>query len=197
MTVLKSQMKPPKPVGAPVEPSFLKSQEVKVESPSPEKATAKGPTVESVGKATPSPEAIARRNRRVRSPIDGRRNILTVKGLAPGMVGRWVDNTPERVDQLLDRGYEVVREKVQVGDMSADNGSQMGSAITKRTGGGKESILMQIPEEWYNADQLEKQKIVDEREKATISGEKASNYYGKAEVEDVVPGRRPAKRGEE
>jgi len=197
MTVLKSQMKPPKPVGASVEPSFLKSQEVKIESPSPEKATAKGLTVESVGKATPSPEAIARRNRRVRSPIDGRRNILTVKGLAPGMVGRWVDNTPERVDQLLDRGYEVVREKVQVGDMSADNGSQMGSAITKRTGGGKESILMQIPEEWYNADQLEKQKIVDEREKATISGEKASNYYGKVEVEDVVPGRRSAKRGEE
>jgi len=190
-------MKPPKPVGAPVEPSFLKSQEVKVESPSPEKATAKGPTVESVGKATPSPEAIARRNRRVRSPIDGRRNILTVKGLAPGMVGRWVDNTPERVDQLLDRGYEVVREKVQVGDMSADNGSQMGSAITKRTGWGKKSIPMQIPEEWYNADQLEKQKIVDEREKATISGEKASNYYGKVEVEDVVPGRRSAKRGEE
>jgi len=189
MTVLKSQMKPPKPVGAPVEPSFLKSQEVK---------TAKGPAEvkEQVGKATPSPEAIARRNRRVRSPIDGRRNILTVKGLAPGMVGRWVDNTPERVDQLLDRGYEVVREKVQVGDMSADSGSQMGSAITKRTGGGKEAILMQIPEEWYKADQLEKQKIVDEREKATIDGDKAPGYYGKVEVADTK-GRSPTGRGEE
>jgi hypothetical protein len=149
-------------------------------------------------KGSPSPEAIARRNRRTRSPIDGRRNILTVKGLAPGMVGRWVDNTPERVEELLDRGYEVVRENVEVGDMAIESGAKMGSVVTKRTGGGKESILMQIPEEWYNADQKEKQKVVDSREAAMRQGDKAQNFYGKVEVQDVVPNRRPAsRRGEE
>jgi len=186
MTVLKTHMRI-KPVGA------------KVDTPPVEEKTVTGTSsdksVESFGKAQPSPEAVARRNRRVRSPIDGRRNILTVKGLAPGMVGRWVDNIPERVEQLRDRGYEEVREKVQVGDMAIDSGASMGSVITKRTGGGKESILMQIPEEWYKADQLEKQKVVDEREQATTEGDKAAGYYGKVEVTDTK-GRSP-KRGED
>lgn len=180
MTVLKTQMRP-RPVGAKVE------------------QTAKGPEIkESVMKAQPSAEALARRNRRVRSPIDGRRNILTVKGLAPGMVGRWVDNTPERVDELMDRGYEVVRETVQVGDMAIDSGAKMGAAITKRTGGGKEAVLMQIPEEWYKADQLEKQKVVDEREQATKQeGKDKGPFYGKVETTDIVPGKRPRVSGED
>src|SRR3990167_1792881 len=80
-----------------------------------------------VGKAQPSADAIARRSRRSRSPINGRRNILTVKGLAPGMVGRWVDNTPERVEQLMERGYEPVRESVEVRDISIDSGAKLGA----------------------------------------------------------------------
>ena len=145
-------------------------------------------------KAQPSKEAIARRNRRTRSPIDGRRNILTVKGLAPGMVGRWVDNTPERVEQLTEQGYEPVREKVQVGDIAIDQGQPMGAVVTKRTGGGKEAILMQIPEEWYKADQAEKQKRVNQREAATRQEDKAKDFYGSVETSDVVGGKNPTKR---
>ena len=148
-------------------------------------------------KAVASPEAIARRNRRTKSPIDGRRNILTVKGLAPGMVGRWVDNTPERVEQLMDRGYEPVRDNVQVGDLSVDIGANLGSVVTKRVGGGKEQILMQIPEDWYKADQAEKQKVVDEREFATKQAGKNDSFYGKVTVDDIVPGKRPVRRGSE
>ena len=154
-------------------------------------------SAESVGKASPSSEAIARRNRRTRSPIDGRRNILTVKGLAPGMVGRWVDNTPERVDELMERGYEPVCKSVQVGDISIDSGADIGAVVTKRVGGGKEAILMQIPEEWYKADQAEKQRIVDERETATKQDSKDKDFYGKVVVDDVVPGKRPRRRGAE
>ena len=152
-------------------------------------------SVESFGKAQPSPEAVARRNRRSRSPINGRRNILTVKGLAPGMVGRWVDNTPERVEQLMERGYEPVRESVQVGDISIDSGAKLGAVKTKRVGGGKEAILMQIPEEWYKADQKEKQKIVDQREAALKQESKDQQFYGKVVVDDIVPGKRPVRRG--
>src|SRR3990167_10351108 len=103
-------------------------------------------------KAIISPEAMAKRERRTISPVNGRRNILTVKGLAPGMVGRWVDNDPDRVAQLSEQGYEPVREAVQVGDISIDSGKPMGAVVTKRVGGGKEAILMQIPKEWYIAD---------------------------------------------
>jgi len=154
-------------------------------------------SIEPVGKAQPSATAIAYRNRRTRSPIDGRRNILTVKGLAPGMVPRWVDSTLERVEELRERGYEEVRENVQVGDVSIDGGSKMGSVITKRVGGGKECILMQIPEEWYKADQAEKQRIVNERERATQQEAKDQQFYGKVVVEDIVPGTRPVRRGSE
>ena len=153
--------------------------------------------VEKVGQAQPSAEAIARRNRRTRSPIDGRRNILTVKGLAPGMVGRWVDNTPERIEQLMERGYEAVRNPVQVGDVSIDSGAKLGAVVTKRVGGGREQILMQIPKEWYDADQAEKQKIVDAREAATRQEDKSQNFYGKVEAADVVGGKTPKRRGSE
>ena len=178
MTVLKTQMRP-KTVGTRIEEP---TSEVRAET-------------KEVGKAQPSAEQLARRNRRSRSPIDGRRNILTVKGLAPGMVGRWVDNTPERVEQLLEQGYDFVRESVQVGDISIDGGSKMGATVTKRVGGGKESILMQIPEDWYKADQAEKQKIVDKRESAIFGeGKEGSEFYGKVTASDVVPGRRPTRR---
>jgi hypothetical protein len=146
-------------------------------------------------KARPTKEAIARRNRRTRSPVDGRRNILTVKGLAPGMVARWVDNDQDRIEALLEQGYEVVRQKVQVGDIGIDTGKQIGEAVTKRVGGGREQILLQIPEEWYKADQKAKQKIVDEREAAIHGkGKKDGTFYGKVKVADVVPGRRPTER---
>ena len=178
MTVLKSQVRP-KTVGTKVEAT---PSEVRAEP----KETVK---------AQPSAEQLARRNRRSRSPIDGRRNILTVKGLAPGMVGRWVDNTPERVEQLLEQGYDFVRENVQVGDISIDGGAPMGATVTKRVGGGKESILMQIPEEWYKADQAEKQKIVDKREAAIYGeGKQGSEFYGGVTASDIVPGRRPSRR---
>lgn len=154
-------------------------------------------SVEKVGQAQPSAEAIARRARRTRSPIDGRRNILTVKGLAPGMVGRWVDNTLERIEPLMDRGYEAVRNPVQVGDVSIDAGAKIGAVITKRVGGGREQILMQIPKEWYDADQAEKQKIVDAREAATRQEDKGQNFYGKVEAADVVGGKTPTRRGSE
>jgi hypothetical protein len=154
-------------------------------------------SVEKAGLAQPSAEAVARRNRRTRSPIDGRRNILTVKGLAPGMVGRWVDNLPERVEQLEERGYEPVRKPVQIGDMNIDSGAEFGAVITKRVGGGREQILMQIPKEWYDADQAEKQKIVDARETATRQGDKSQNFYGKVTTDDVVGGKTPQRRGSE
>jgi hypothetical protein len=111
------------------------------------------------------------------------------------MVGRWVDNSPERVDQLLEQGYDFVRENVQVGDISIDGGAQLGATITKRVGGGKESILMQIPKEWYDADHTEKQKIVDKRETAILGeGKKGGEFYGGVTATDVIPGKRPVRR---
>ena len=193
MSRLKSQVKvgpfeapQPAPVQPVTTPSFVKD-EVRA-TPTAVKS------VEPVGNATPSAEQIARRNRRSRSPIDGRRNILTVKGLAPGMVGRWVDNTPERVEQLTEQGYDVVRQTVQVGDTSIDGGSKMGAVTTKRVGGGKEAILMQIPEAWYKADQLEKQKIVDAREAIIYNKGKEPGHYGAVETTDIIPGRAPRVR---
>lgn len=196
-----SRLKGLKPVKAPVESVASAKAQVELPVKSEEvRAVERVVVAEDIvpvekTKARPSKEAIARRNRRTRSPIDGRRNIMTVKGLAPGMLGRWVDNTPERVEELLEQGYDIVREKVQVGDLSADSSRrQMGEVTTKRVGGGKEQILMQIPKEWWEADQREKQKIVDAREAAIHGASKAPGVYGKVEIADVVPGKRPTPR---
>lgn len=188
MTILKSQVRQSPVVVTTESPAEQAEESVTITEAIKSKET--------TGKAVPTLEAIARRNRRARSPIDGRRNIMTVKGLAPGMVGRWADNTPERMDQLLEQGYEVVRENVQVGDVSIDSGTPMGAVVTKRVGGGREQILMQIPKTWYDADQAEKQKTVDEREATILNKEntKAAGFYGKTEVQDIVPGQRPRSR---
>jgi hypothetical protein len=40
----------------------------------------------------------------------------------------------------------------------------MGDVVRKSVGGGRHAVLMEIPKEWYDEDQAEKQKEVDARE---------------------------------
>jgi hypothetical protein len=63
-------------------------------------------------------------------------------------------------------GYEPVTHKVSVGDSAVGRASQLGSAVSRPVGGGQKAVLMRIPKEWYDEDQAEKQKRVEQSEKA-------------------------------
>ena len=114
---------------------------------------------------TPKTEAVTetKPQRRVRTPVSGPRDILTVMQKDSNYVYRWVMDKPGRLQRFRDAGYEIVNHETEVGDVTVDQGSRLGSAITHSTGGSL-LVLMRIRKEWYNEDQDSKQKDLDSLE---------------------------------
>lgn len=102
-----------------------------------------------------------------RTPVEGARDILAVNEQDPNYVYRWVADDPQRpgrIDRLKERGYEVVTDKVEVGQKVVDRATRTGSATTRTGGGGIILVLMRIPREWFDEDQKAKQDGVDAQE---------------------------------
>lgn len=102
--------------------------------------------------------------RKERTPVGGKRDILTVSNQDPNYVYRWVNDTPGRLQRFIDGGYEVVTHEADVGGPTVDKTSRLGSSITKSVGGTVTAVLMRIPREWYEEDQKTKQAAIDELE---------------------------------
>ncbi len=99
--------------------------------------------------------------RKERIPVNGARDILTVRNKDPNFEYRWVNDTPGRLQRFMDGGWEVVTDDLQVGQKSVDSPSKLGSAITKNVGRSTVGVLMRVPKEWYDEDQMAKQDKVD------------------------------------
>lgn len=128
-------------------------------------------------------EAIAKapRGRTRRTPI-GQRNVLTVTGKDPNYVYRIVNDSGDRIQSFLDAGYELVDEdSVRVGDKRVNKASAEGSKSQISVGQGQKAFVMRIRREWYEEDQLAKQKHVDQLE-ATIKEKALDGTYGKLEI---------------
>lgn len=110
------------------------------------------------------------------------RNRLTVNGKEDGYVYRVVNDTEDRIQQFVELGYEIVKDKdVTVGDKRVDKATSEGSLKQLSVGGGQKAFVMRIPKDWYDEDQATKQAYVDSSEAATK--EKALNgTYGKLEI---------------
>jgi hypothetical protein len=118
-----------------------------------------------------------RANRPTRTPI-GTRNKLTAPP-REGYVRRFVNDVDGRIQMFEDAGYEAVRAPTQVGDPMAGDSSQLGSVVRKPVGGGVDAVLMEIPKEWYDEDQLAKEHRLKEKEKALLSEAKGEGFDGK------------------
>lgn len=81
---------------------------------------------------------------------------------------RLVNDTDDRIERFKKAGWTPV-EGERIGDPHAADPSSMGSASMKSVGAGTKAMLMEIPEEYYNADQADKQKAVNELEAAMES----------------------------
>lgn len=111
-----------------------------------------------------------------RTPI-GRRNILTVKGKDPNYVYRVVNDTGDRIQAFLEAGYELVKDQeVRVGDKRVDKTSAEGSISQISVGQGVKAYVMRIKKEWYDEDQLAKQRYINEVEAATKAKALDGNY---------------------
>lgn len=119
-----------------------------------------------------------------RTPVNSR-NILTVNGKEPGYVYRVVNDTGDRINEFLDRGYELVDAKdVRVGDKRVNAASPEGSKaqVSVNEHGGK-AFVMRIREDWYHEDQALKQAQVDELEKALKQQASSTGLTGTIKIE--------------
>lgn len=113
------------------------------------------------------------------------RSRLSVRNKEPGYKYRIVnvnlESDPNRVEDLIDRGYEIVpSSKVgQVGDKQVGIPSALGSAGQISVGQGTKAITMRIREDWYEEDQAAKQAEVDATEQRAA---KSGADYGKVEI---------------
>ena len=120
--------------------------------------------------------------RPIRKPL-WKRDVLTA-AKKEGYVRRFVNDEGDRVKMFEGAGYEVVREKVEVGDPKAGKAKQLGSVVNPSVGIGARAVLMEIKEEYYKEDQKAKQdKILsneNDMKKQLNSGRPGT--YGKVDI---------------
>lgn len=118
-----------------------------------------------------------------RTPINGYKNIMTVKGKEPGFEYRWVNDTDNRIEDFRENGWEVVSDnKIKVGDKRVASPTSEGTPVTKAVGGGITAFLMRIKSEWFKEDQDRKQIEIDAIEAAIKADAKKQSDYGKLEL---------------
>lgn len=119
---------------------------------------------------------------RVKRTRIGVRNVLTVHGKDPDFHYRLVNDVGDRVEVFKGGGYDVVPAKdVRIGDNRVNGTSPEGSIAQASVGGGQKSILMRIPIEFYEEDQLAKREE-DESLIATTKSKALDGTYGKLET---------------
>ncbi len=118
-----------------------------------------------------------------RTPINGTRNILTVRGKEPGYEYRVVNDDGDRIAMFQEQGYELVTDSsVQIGDRRVANPTQEGSNIQISVGGGKKAFLMRIKEDWFKEDQKSKQEYVTASEEGIRREASLPGNYGEVKI---------------
>jgi hypothetical protein len=86
----------------------------------------------------------------------GARNVLTAPK-RPGFVRRFVNDTGDRIQAFKDAGWTVADDVTKVGDAKLGKAALTGSMANPSVGGGTRAVLMDLPEEIYEADRAESQ----------------------------------------
>lgn len=112
--------------------------------------------------------------RQTRVPLGVARSKMAVPEI-PGFKFRWINDLQGRVLQAQQGGYEFVTsaEVPTFGDYDVDNvnrdlGARVSRVVDKTTG--MKAYLMKIKREYWEEDQREKQKVVDETDQAIRKG---------------------------
>lgn len=128
--------------------------------------------------------AIRKQEKKVRIPISGNRDILTVKGKDNGFVYRWVNDKDGRIETFKAAGYETVDSPdIEIGVEGVKTGSNLGSTVSKSVGQGTTAYLMRIEKEYYKEDKLAKAKAVDAKEASLNEhARELSGRYGSIDI---------------
>jgi len=130
-------------------------------------------------KLVKTPQGRVRRN-----PLASR-NRLKVKGnLDPNFVYRVVNDTEDRIQELMDIGYvpELADDVHVNGDSIIDDPKKLGKAKQVSVGQGTKAILMKIPKEYFNEDQEAKEAYLKKVEEAMKRSNPNEGTYGKVDI---------------
>lgn len=114
-----------------------------------------------------------------RKPV-GFRNRLTVYDKDPSREYRWVNTTMDggsRVSVMEEAGYRKERKSKVRAENGRVDATALGEYETVPGGAGDTLILMSIQKDWYDEDQVAKQKRVDELDNA--QKRIPEGFYGK------------------
>lgn len=123
-----------------------------------------------------------RTDRPKRISLNQQRNTLTFDNRDTNYVYRVFNDVDNRLQKAEIAGYEYVRDDEQLGDPTADSASPLTSVVSKPVGGGKTGVLMRIKKEWYQEDQKEKQRSLDELESSLLKKADEDGHYGKLKI---------------
>lgn len=122
---------------------------------------------------------MSKSTRVTRASINGIRQKLNVRGKDPAFEYRIVNDTDDRVQEFIDRGYEIVTDTtVQVGDKRVANPTQEGTPAKVSVGQGVKAFVMRIKKEFYEEDKQSHNAHLDELEGQLRRNAKEEGLYG-------------------
>jgi hypothetical protein len=118
-----------------------------------------------------------------RVPINGGRDILTVKGIPEDLHACWVNDY--NVERYQAAGYSFWTGSAVVGDNKVDNASSLtDSVVSKAVGNGVTAFVMVIPKDLYDEDQKAMAQEVKEKEAILFRQQKqGEGRYGDIKVQ--------------
>lgn len=126
---------------------------------------------------------MAQVKRPTRAPINGVRMRTKIKNQEPGYHYRLVNDLDDRVQEMIERGYEVVSDNsVSVGDKRVANPAQEGSPVSVSVGNGVKGVVMRIKDEWWEEDKTAHDAKVRATEDQIKRDLKENNFYGDVSI---------------
>lgn len=117
-----------------------------------------------------------------RSKVNGEKGPLVIRGKEPEFEYRIANDTDNRVQELQERGYEIVTHAATVGDKRVGAPKKEGTPHQISVGGGRKAYLMRIKKEWYDEDQ--KAKLEEPAELEAALKANSNSDYGKINLHD-------------
>lgn len=134
-------------------------------------ATSSEPAVAPIGAPL---EDASRANRPKRIPLAAQNRLGAPT--RSGYARRIVNDTDDRIERFKKAGWAIVEGDFPIGDERSKDPSLLGKQRRTAVGHGTNAFLMEIPEEWYNADQ--EAKVRERQRKMDELLRKKPNQYG-------------------
>jgi len=134
-------------------------------------------------KDRPEENVETRTERPRRSFVDDVSDILSVHNKDPDYEYRWVNDVAGRVNRMIQAGYDVVTDGMDIGVRGSDSGAP--NTITVDRARNIKAVLMRLRKTYADQDRLDRSNAIAKTEAAFFRSEKeADGRYGEAGYEE-------------